>query len=485
MQGSRSIRRWLVLVPSLALVLGACSESRDRITPVVTSDTTPPAAISDLAIGRITPASVILTWTAPGDDGANGTAHGYDLRYSTAGITELSFAGATPVSGLPTPAAAGTAETFTVTGLSAGVSYHFALKAADEVPNWSGISNVPLATTTVDVAPVIDTLLVNATAAAPGDSLVLHCQAHDADADSVSFAWQATAGTIRGTGANVRWIAPAAEGIHRISVTVTDRWDGSDADTVAVASDAFAGTLLVQTQSAIVAVDPFGTRFDLYGSGRGVEVLGERIFVTSFSGITEIDLQGHALSTVVSRPRVSGYVTLLPDLGFAVVTNNTDLIYLVSPAGAVLDTIPIPNADAESLQNIDGVVVGNRLIVSENGNNEVLAVDLTTHEASIFRSFQDGQGWLGAIDHSEGTFYLCRAQRVQEFTGGGVLRDVCTLPVRNITGLAAAGRFAYVVVNQGGELYRVDRITGEFQLMLAGLDYPQDIEVLPVRLSRP
>jgi hypothetical protein len=41
----------------------------------------------------------------------------------------------------------GSAETFTVTGLFPDTTYYFALKAADEVPNWSGISNSPSGTT--------------------------------------------------------------------------------------------------------------------------------------------------------------------------------------------------------------------------------------------------------------------------------------------------------------------------------------------------
>ena len=85
--------------------------------------------------------SVSLTWTAPGDDSLSGTASQYDLRYSTSPITATNFASATRFSGTPTPSPSGTAEHVTVTGLSSGTLYYFALKTADEVPNWSGISD--------------------------------------------------------------------------------------------------------------------------------------------------------------------------------------------------------------------------------------------------------------------------------------------------------------------------------------------------------
>jgi hypothetical protein len=87
-------------------------------------------------------ASVQLSWTAPGDDGMTGTASQYDLRYSTAVITAGNFASATRWVGTPTPAAPGTTQSTTVTGLVGNTTYWFAIKAGDEVPNWSAMSNV-------------------------------------------------------------------------------------------------------------------------------------------------------------------------------------------------------------------------------------------------------------------------------------------------------------------------------------------------------
>jgi chitodextrinase len=92
--------------------------------------------------------SVTLTWTTPGDDSLNGTAAQFDLRYATSPITAGNFASATRVTGLPAPSAAGTPQTWVVTGLSPGTTYWFALKTADEVPNWSLLSNVVSKATT-------------------------------------------------------------------------------------------------------------------------------------------------------------------------------------------------------------------------------------------------------------------------------------------------------------------------------------------------
>ena len=99
------------------------------------------------AAQTVTYNSVQVSWTAPGDDSLTGTASQYDLRYSTAAITATNFASATRWTGTPTPTAPGTRQTAVVSGLNSNTTYYFALKTADEVPNWSGISNVISRTT--------------------------------------------------------------------------------------------------------------------------------------------------------------------------------------------------------------------------------------------------------------------------------------------------------------------------------------------------
>ena len=112
------------------------------------ADTTPPSDVTDLIVGDVTTDSVTLTWTAPGDDGNVGTATTYDIRYSTSPITETNWGSAIQVTGEPAPKMAGTPETFAVTGLLSSTTYYLALKTADEVPNWSGFSNITSVTTT-------------------------------------------------------------------------------------------------------------------------------------------------------------------------------------------------------------------------------------------------------------------------------------------------------------------------------------------------
>ena len=99
-------------------------------------DETPPDAVSDLAAGSPTGNSITLTWSAVGDDGMNGTASSYDVRYSTNQINNDSdFNQATEASGEQTPSASGTPETFVVTSLQSNTTYYFAINKSDGVSN--------------------------------------------------------------------------------------------------------------------------------------------------------------------------------------------------------------------------------------------------------------------------------------------------------------------------------------------------------------
>jgi len=143
-----------VWFPALLAIIASCSTD-DNPTAPPDSDVTAPAAVTDLVAAYPTVSSLVLQWTAPGDDGSTGAASQYDVRYSTSLITEADWAAATQVSGEPNPKAVGVQERLGVTQLSAGVVYYFALKTADENENWSSLSNVASDTTlqAPDAAP--------------------------------------------------------------------------------------------------------------------------------------------------------------------------------------------------------------------------------------------------------------------------------------------------------------------------------------------
>lgn len=100
-----------------------------------------------------------LVWTAPGDDGTVGRASQYDLRISTSAISgtdTLSWWNAATVVSMAgkLPALSGALDSMVVTGLLPSARYYAIIRAADEVPNWSGFSNVAMVDTRDIIPPL-------------------------------------------------------------------------------------------------------------------------------------------------------------------------------------------------------------------------------------------------------------------------------------------------------------------------------------------
>lgn len=134
---------------------------QEIVTATFDGDTSPPAMIQDLVVTDVDVDNATLNWTAPGDDGDVGTASAYDLRYSTQLISDLNWDAAIQATGEPGPQPAGQPESFIVSALSQGTTYYFAIRTADEVPNWSGLSNVASGTTKETMPPSISDLMVD------------------------------------------------------------------------------------------------------------------------------------------------------------------------------------------------------------------------------------------------------------------------------------------------------------------------------------
>ncbi|MBN3036556.1 MAG: carboxypeptidase regulatory-like domain-containing protein [Bacteroidales bacterium] len=109
------------------------------------SDQIPPSVISDLTVSNDEINSLLLTWTAPGDDDTSGTSYRYDLRYSFSPIlTEDDYLTAFLVPQITYPSEAGTMDSLVI-DLSklTGVIHHdtifFSIKAEDEMQNRGGL----------------------------------------------------------------------------------------------------------------------------------------------------------------------------------------------------------------------------------------------------------------------------------------------------------------------------------------------------------
>lgn len=164
---SVGLRVGVSILAVLLPLFGACSD--DPGTP---ADTVAPAAVNDLIAINPSSSAMMLTWTAPGDDGRTGTAARYDIRYSLAPLTEAIWPSAEQAAGEPSPKPAGSADTFVVTGLEPATPYYFALKTADADGNWSAKSIIASAPTTAVLDTVPPAAVVDLAASASATNTV-------------------------------------------------------------------------------------------------------------------------------------------------------------------------------------------------------------------------------------------------------------------------------------------------------------------------
>lgn len=240
------------------------------------------------------------------------------------------------------------------------------------------------------------------------------------------------------------------------------------------------GYLFTITRDGLVRISATGdTSLLAELSAADIEVKGGSIYLW-VGGIMTVDPNGEVVQRVDVPESVSGgHFTVLDD-GFAIFDNGNDVVYLLNSSGELEATVPILPEPDSRWQVMDGVVVGNRVIISEDGRKHLVALDLDTLEVSVFRDLSALlESWLGAITYVDGRFYLCGPQRIYSFAEGGEIAPVAEVPGYNISGITVAGGRIYVSTNHTGAIYRVDPETGEVVEFASGLNYPKGIAFLP------
>ena len=138
---------------------------------------------------------------------------------------------------------------------------------------------------------------------------------------------------------------------------------------------------------------------------------------------------------------------------------------------------------------MNGIVVGNKLVISEDGFKRIVQIGLDDYNVSVFRDFSGvPRVWLGAIAYSNKVYYVAQAKRMYSFRDNNedpIL--LAELPESNISGIDICGKTAFVVVNglsnEGsqkriGSVYKLDLATGKYEKFIDQLQYPTDIELL-------
>ncbi|KKL95636.1 hypothetical protein LCGC14_1852610, partial [marine sediment metagenome] len=110
-------------------------------------DKTPPARPKGAKVAEVHPTdgSVVVTFTAPGDDGTTGQVLAYEAVHSDARVTEANWSKATALPKWAMPKAVGSGKTqrmpvFTL----AGGKYHLGIRAVDEAGNRGGVADLTI-----------------------------------------------------------------------------------------------------------------------------------------------------------------------------------------------------------------------------------------------------------------------------------------------------------------------------------------------------
>lgn len=139
---------WFGTIVVWGLTCSACSKEKPTA-----ADTTPPAPISGLTAQVTGSDTVVLSWTASGDDGNSGRAAQYDLRFARESLTEKSFLSATRLPEGRAPLDAGQPESYSAIDLPGATALSFGIRVRDEAGNWSPPAIVGPVTTEADTIP--------------------------------------------------------------------------------------------------------------------------------------------------------------------------------------------------------------------------------------------------------------------------------------------------------------------------------------------
>lgn len=193
-----------------------------------------------LAPSIVSAVEVSLEWTAPGDNGNEGTASLYDLRYdnSAVGADTLSWwNSAVQFQSEPLPSPAGSDETVLIAGLTPGETYYFMILSTDDSSNtspWSNILTYAVPDTTPDPPLEISSITVDNWMT---DSIRVRWNTNLASAGFLRYGESSSYGSSTDTGASgtehTAWIAELEENslIHFqvVSFSATKRDSSTDA----------------------------------------------------------------------------------------------------------------------------------------------------------------------------------------------------------------------------------------------------------------
>ncbi len=242
------------------------------------------------------------------------------------------------------------------------------------------------------------------------------------------------------------------------------------------------GVFIFSDRDGVWMMNELGERAPFLSlASRDLEVYEGKIYVHNGHDVSVYDQLGNLVRSVTIDSQVDYpyKMVVLPGEQMAFLDNTADLVSITNSAGALIKVISLTGAPADaSAQSVNGIVVGNTLVISETGNGILVGIDLGTYKWSVFRDFQHLSGWLGDIDFSEGSYFMVQARNIYAFGDQEGETLLAEMPEGNNIDIAVLGNFAYVTSNFGNKVFRVNIQNGSYEVISAGLNYPQSIELV-------
>lgn len=191
-----------------------------------------------------------------------------------------------------------------------------------------------------------------------------------------------------------------------------------------------------------------------------------------------LDLEGNLLEIPELPEEVTWSVdfTILPDGKFAVYNNDADVVYFLNADFSYQTKVDV-DKNGSSWQVMKGIVVGNDLIICENGFRKLLKIDLSTYEVSEFRDFSHlDEPLLNTVSYSDGVFYLGGRYNIYSFEEREPEELFVTLPTF-YSDIEIVGNYAYVASYNGSNIYKIDLTDGTYSEYLT-VSLPRDIEIV-------
>ena len=156
----------------------------------------------------------------------------------------------------------------------------------------------------------------------------------------------------------------------------------------------------------------------IFNQSGSVSSKTDHVYVQQGPIITVYDVDGREQRSFEIPTEIKFYLSfyILTDGRIAFFDNEVDVVYFTDKNGQYLQTVSLGVGRNSRLQVMRGIQVGDKLIISQNGFNELMSIDLNSYEISLFRSLKQLDGWLGAIAYSDGIYYLCQSQDIYSFT---------------------------------------------------------------------